>query len=78
MVLECRPRQGYRLGVWQTLYQSTEFKSPRVSMKPWNVDPQDQGVPNAPEVKPQGGVTNAEFRDAIRMLSQVVANKGGQ
>ncbi|KAK4718245.1 hypothetical protein R3W88_016583 [Solanum pinnatisectum] len=31
---------------------------------------EDQGVPNAPEVKPQGEVTNAEFWEAIRMLSQ--------
>lgn len=33
MVLECRPRLGYRLGKWKTLYQSTEFKHPSVSMK---------------------------------------------
>ena len=37
-----------------------------------NVEPLDQGVPNAPKVQPQGEVTNAEFRDAIWMLSQVV------
>ncbi|WMV50498.1 hypothetical protein MTR67_043883 [Solanum verrucosum] len=43
-----------------------------------NVDPQDQGVPNAPEVQPQGQVTIVEFRDAIRMLSQVVTNQVGQ
>ncbi|XP_049381293.1 uncharacterized protein LOC125845820 [Solanum stenotomum] len=35
---------------------------------------EDQGVPNAPEVQPQGEVTNAEFQDAIQMLSQVVTN----
>ncbi|KAG5611704.1 hypothetical protein H5410_022985 [Solanum commersonii] len=32
-----------------------------------NVD--EQKLPNAPEVQPQGQVTNAEFREAIRMLS---------
>lgn len=38
-------------------------------------DPQDQEVPNAPEVKPsQGEMTNVEFRDAFRMLIQVVTN----
>ncbi|WMV07929.1 hypothetical protein MTR67_001314 [Solanum verrucosum] len=40
-----------------------------------NVDPEDQGVPNVPEVQPQGEVTNTEFRDAIRMLSQMVTNQ---
>ncbi|WMV42214.1 hypothetical protein MTR67_035599, partial [Solanum verrucosum] len=40
-----------------------------------NVDPQDQWVPNEPEVQPQGEVTNVEFRNAIRMLSQVVTNQ---
>ncbi|KAH0674527.1 hypothetical protein KY290_024941 [Solanum tuberosum] len=43
-----------------------------------NVEPQDQGVPNAPEVQPQGEVTNAEFLEAIRMLSQAVTNQVGQ
>uniref|UniRef100_M1DMZ6 Gag-pol polyprotein n=1 Tax=Solanum tuberosum TaxID=4113 RepID=M1DMZ6_SOLTU len=43
-----------------------------------NVDPQDQGVPNAPEVQPLGEVSNDEFRDATWMLSQVVANEAGQ
>ncbi|KAG5576254.1 hypothetical protein H5410_056388 [Solanum commersonii] len=39
---------------------------------------EEQGVPNAPEVQPQGEVTNAEFREAIRMLSQAVTNQVGQ
>ncbi|WMV58439.1 hypothetical protein MTR67_051824 [Solanum verrucosum] len=43
-----------------------------------NVDPQNQGIPNAPEVQPQGKGTNVEFRDAIRMLSQAVTNQVGQ
>ncbi|KAG5606763.1 hypothetical protein H5410_028255 [Solanum commersonii] len=38
----------------------------------------EQGLPNAPEVQPQGKVTNIEFREAIRMLSQVVTNQVGQ
>ncbi|XP_049405240.1 uncharacterized protein LOC125868691 [Solanum stenotomum] len=41
-----------------------------------NVDEQD--LPNSPEVQPQGEVTNVEFREAIRMLTQVVTNQAGQ
>ncbi|KAK4721628.1 hypothetical protein R3W88_011861 [Solanum pinnatisectum] len=36
---------------------------------------EEQGVPNAHEVQPQGEVTNAEFREAIRMLSQALTNQ---
>ncbi|KAG5571053.1 hypothetical protein H5410_060819 [Solanum commersonii] len=44
-----------------------------------NVNPQGPEVSNALEVQPpQREVTNAEFRDAIRMLSQVVANQAGK
>lgn len=43
-----------------------------------NVKPQEQGVPTAPNVQPQGEDTNAEFRKAIRMLSQAVTNQVGQ
>ena len=39
---------------------------------------EEQGVPNAPEVQPQGEAMNAEFREAIRMLNQVVTNKARQ
>lgn len=35
-------------------------------------------VPNAPEVQPQGEVTNAEFREAIWMLRHAVTNQVGQ
>uniref|UniRef100_A0A0V0GR31 Putative ovule protein n=1 Tax=Solanum chacoense TaxID=4108 RepID=A0A0V0GR31_SOLCH len=44
-----------------------------------NMDPQEQEVLNAPEVQPpQGEVTNAEFWNAIRMLTQVMVNQAGQ
>uniref|UniRef100_M1DTQ2 Gag-pol polyprotein n=1 Tax=Solanum tuberosum TaxID=4113 RepID=M1DTQ2_SOLTU len=36
---------------------------------------EEQELPNAPEVQLQGEVTNAEFREAIRMLSQAVTNQ---
>ncbi|KAK4713118.1 hypothetical protein R3W88_019025 [Solanum pinnatisectum] len=39
---------------------------------------EEQKLPNAPEVQPQGEVTNAEFREAIRMFRQVVTNQAGQ
>ncbi|KAH0781716.1 hypothetical protein KY290_001314 [Solanum tuberosum] len=39
---------------------------------------EEQELPNAPEVQPQGQITNTEFREAIRMLSQVVTNQAGQ
>uniref|UniRef100_M1DCJ8 Gag-pol polyprotein n=1 Tax=Solanum tuberosum TaxID=4113 RepID=M1DCJ8_SOLTU len=44
-----------------------------------NVNPQGPEVPNSPDVQPlQGDVTNAEFRNAIQMLTQVVINQVGQ
>ncbi|XP_049363539.1 uncharacterized protein LOC125828267 [Solanum verrucosum] len=39
---------------------------------------EEQELPNAPEVQPQGEVANAEVREEIRMLSQVVTNQAGQ
>ncbi|WMV36783.1 hypothetical protein MTR67_030168 [Solanum verrucosum] len=38
----------------------------------------EQELPYAPGVQNQGEVSNAEFREAIRMLSQAVANQIGQ
>jgi len=46
--------------------------------RPTRRNVEDQGVHNAPDVQPQGEVTNVELWDAIRMLSQVVANQDGQ
>ena len=40
-----------------------------------NVEAQEQELSNAPKVQPQGEVPNAEFHEAIRMLSQVVTNQ---
>uniref|UniRef100_M1DMD7 Gag-pol polyprotein n=1 Tax=Solanum tuberosum TaxID=4113 RepID=M1DMD7_SOLTU len=36
---------------------------------------EEQEVPNAPEMQPQGEVTNAKFRETIRMLIQAVTNQ---
>ena len=36
---------------------------------------EDSDVPNVLNVQPQGEVTNAKFRKAIRMLRQVVTNQ---
>ncbi|KAH0637918.1 hypothetical protein KY289_037833 [Solanum tuberosum] len=38
----------------------------------------EQELPYAPGVQPQGGVSNSEFREAIRILSQAVTNQIGQ
>ena len=38
----------------------------------------EKELPYAPGVQPQGEVSNAEFREAIRMLSQAVTNQIGQ
>ena len=38
----------------------------------------EQELPYAPGVQDQGEVSNAEFREAIRMLSQAVTNQIGQ
>ncbi|KAH0776360.1 hypothetical protein KY290_007771 [Solanum tuberosum] len=39
---------------------------------------EEQELPYAPEVQPQREVTNAEFREAIRILTQPVTNQIGQ
>ena len=38
----------------------------------------EQKLPNAPDVQPQGEVTNVVFHEAIRNLSKVVTNKVAQ
>ena len=40
-----------------------------------NVEAHEQKLPNAPDVQPQGEVTNAKFWEAIRMLSYEVTNQ---
>ncbi|XP_069151833.1 uncharacterized protein [Solanum lycopersicum] len=42
------------------------------------VEPKEHELLNALKVQPQGEVINAEFHEAIRMLSQAVTNKVGQ
>ncbi|KAG5598937.1 hypothetical protein H5410_030307 [Solanum commersonii] len=48
-----------------------------VKGRPARRNVEEQELPNALEVQPQGEVTNAEFCEAIRMLSQVVTNQAG-
>lgn len=43
-----------------------------------NVEPREQEIANAPKVQPQEEVSNIEFLEAIRTLSQVVTNQIGQ
>ncbi|XP_049364745.1 uncharacterized protein LOC125829577 [Solanum verrucosum] len=43
--------------------------------RPTRRNVEEQGIPNTPEVQPQEEVTNVEFWEAIRMLSQVVTNQ---
>ena len=35
----------------------------------------EQEVPNAPDMQPQGKVTSVDFREAIQILSQAVTNQ---
>ncbi|WMV19535.1 hypothetical protein MTR67_012920 [Solanum verrucosum] len=49
-----------------------------VQGRPARTNVEKKGGPNAPEVQPQGEVTNGELREAIRMLSQVMTNQVGQ
>ncbi|KAH0728063.1 hypothetical protein KY284_003928 [Solanum tuberosum] len=46
--------------------------------RPARINVEEQELPNALEVQLQGEISNAKFREAIRMLSQVVTNKVGQ
>ena len=39
---------------------------------------EEQELPNAPKVQTQGKVTNVEFCEAIRMLSEVLTDQVGQ
>lgn len=41
-----------------------------------NMEPQEQELPNEPEVQPQGEVTNVEFCESIRMLNHAVTKPG--
>ena len=36
---------------------------------------EEQGLPNAPEVQPQGEILNFKLREAIRMLTHAITNK---
>uniref|UniRef100_M1D9K4 Gag-pol polyprotein n=1 Tax=Solanum tuberosum TaxID=4113 RepID=M1D9K4_SOLTU len=49
-----------------------------VKGRPARRNVEEQELPNAHEVQPQGEVTNVEFREAIRTLSQVVTNQAVQ
>ena len=40
-----------------------------------NVEAQEQELPNSPEVQPEVEVTNAEIREAVKTLSNVVTNQ---
>ena len=48
-----------------------------VKGRPARSNVNEQEVPNAPDVQTQEEVTNAEFREVIGMLSQVVTNQVG-
>ena len=45
---------------------------------PTRCNVEEQRVPNAPEVPHQGKVTNDEFWEAIRILSQAMTNQIGK
>lgn len=36
---------------------------------------EEQGLPNAPEVQPQGEIINFKLREAIRMFTHAITNK---
>ena len=43
--------------------------------RPTRMNVDEPELSNAPEVQPQWEVTNAEFREAIRMLREAVTNR---
>lgn len=45
---------------------------------PTRINIEEQELSNAPEVQPQVELTNTKFREAIRLLSQVVTNQVGK
>ena len=52
---------------------STKSSKSRLARR--NVEAQEQELPNSPEVQPEVEVTNAEIREAVKTLSNVVTNQ---
>uniref|UniRef100_M1D144 Gag-pol polyprotein n=1 Tax=Solanum tuberosum TaxID=4113 RepID=M1D144_SOLTU len=69
------PLAGYRMR-WQR--EIIMHLRRAIRGRPARRNVEEQELPNAPEVQPQGEVTNTEFCEAIKMLSQVVTNEAGQ
>ncbi|KAH0669628.1 hypothetical protein KY289_024121 [Solanum tuberosum] len=68
------------VGLHLIMMQTQIIIPPRraVRGRPTRHNVEEQELPNAPDVQPQGELTNDEFREAIRMLSQVVTNQDGK